>query len=197
VRTDDASCEHTPTITLADPFRRVGMGFSADATGTGETLFVAADPFRKNNQGLGRVDLTASQVVAVGPFAPTDQFAALSADLTGTGDGRLFGFFGEDPTTPGAPAYPTVGQVDPSSGAVQSPQTMWGVKQPIAWAFAFWGGHFYLFTTDYDGATDTTSCSVADYDPASGLVNAAYSTNIGFNVIGAGVSTCAPIQPTP
>jgi hypothetical protein len=74
---------------------------------------------------------------------------------------------------------------------------MWGVKQPIAWAFAFWGGHFYLFTTDYDTATDTTSCSVADYDPASGLVNPAYMTDIGFNVIGAGVSTCAPTQPPP
>jgi len=35
--------------------------------------------------------------------------------------------------------------------------------------------------------------TVADYDPMTGSVNPNYMPNIGFDIVGAGVSTCAPI----
>jgi hypothetical protein len=36
---------------------------------------------------------------------------------------------------------------------------------------------------------------VVDYDPMMHTANPTYMTDIGFNVIGAGVSTCAPTAP--
>jgi hypothetical protein len=55
-----------------------------------------------------------------------------------------------------------------------------------AWAFAFWGGDFYLFS-----APGVTS-RVDRYRPTDGsVVNV--KTGIGFSVVGAGVSTCAPL----
>jgi hypothetical protein len=44
----------------------------------------------------------------------------------------------------------------------------------------------------------SSSTNVAEYDPISGSLNASFMTNIGFIVVGAGVSTCAPlVQPMP
>ena len=101
--------------------------------------------------------------------------------LVGTGDGRLFGFF----TT--TPVY--VAQIDKSSGATMTPVPMTGVPTPTDWAFSFWGGHFYLYTSQGAGTT------VTDYDPTSGSINPNFMPNIGFDIVGAGVSTCAPTIP--
>lgn len=54
-------------------------------------------------------------------------------------------------------------------------------------AFAFWGGDFYVFTSEGDGITD-----VARYRPSDGTVTGV--TTLGATVVGAGVSTCAPQQ---
>ena len=197
VSTKDASCEASPAVTLAAPFRRVGMAFSTNGQGmTAETLFVSSDPNSTvinngmSNHELGRVDMGTKQAVAIGPFTPTQQYQTMDAELTGTGDGRLYGFFVQPGGGLGTgPQYPLVGLVDKSSAAVQSPATMTGVQQPNDWAFSFWGGRFYLYTSVGLGS------SVAEYDPANGNVNPSYMTNVGFDIVGAGVSTCAPTQP--
>jgi hypothetical protein len=36
---------------------------------------------------------------------------------------------------------------------------------------------------------------VTDYDPVSGSINPNFMPNIGFDIVGAGVSTCAPTVP--
>ena len=64
-----------------------------------------------------------------------------------------------------------------------------GVFQPNDWAFSFWGGHTYLYVSQGSGS------NVVDYDPASGNINPTYMTSIGFDIVGAGVSTCAPTMP--
>ncbi len=33
---------------------------------------------------------------------------------------------------------------------------------------------------------------MTDYDPMTGTINTQYMTSIGFDIVGAGVSTCAP-----
>jgi hypothetical protein len=57
------------------------------------------------------------------------------------------------------------------------------VDRGTGWAFAFWGGDFWIFTTP--GPQNTWH-----YDPATKTANivAHYSDA----VVGAGVSTCAP-----
>jgi hypothetical protein len=175
VSTKDASCSAAPVMSLPLDWAQVGMGYSTVGSSTSEALYVAS----QGGQGLALLDFGKGVVAPIGPF--TGILAGKQAELTGTGDGRLFGFF----TT--TPVY--VAQIDKSSGATNSPVPMTGVPTPTDWAFSFWGGHFYLYVSQGSGTT------VVDYDPTSGAINPSYISNIGFDIVGAGVSTCAPTTP--
>jgi hypothetical protein len=180
VSTKDASCSPQPLMNLPNGWYRTGMGYSSDtAGGQTEALYLdgVSNGVTGTGMGIGRVDLGAGVVTPIGPFTGT--LAGQNAELTGTGDARLFGFF----TT--TPVY--VAQIDKTSGATANPVAMNGVQVPTDWAFSFWGGHFYLYVSQGSGTT------VADYDPTTGSVNPNYMPNIGFDIVGAGVSTCAPI----
>jgi hypothetical protein len=203
VSTTDASCT-TTNVTLSSGWTRLGMGFSSDATGgTSETLFVAATGDGAGglppipgfdaglfgglggSQGLGSINLTTQTLTPIGAF--TGSLAGQSAELTGTGDGRLYGFFTSDPIQ--------VAQIDKTSGATSNSVTMTGVETPNYWAFSFWGGDFYLYTCPSDKSRTT---NVTHYSPTTGTIDTTYMTNIGFRIVGAGVSTCAPtVQPPP
>jgi hypothetical protein len=198
VSTVDASCEASPAITLPATFFHVGMGFSTDfASPARETLYLAAENNQtRDSHYLGRVDATSGVVTSIALFSPTQPYQTLNAELTGTGDGRLFGFFIDLQTgLAGQPMYPSVGLVDKTTAAVESPATMTGVKQPVDWAFSFWGGHFYLYTSP--GRGKGNGSNVTNYDPASGTIDRSYMTGIGFDIVGAGVSTCAPTTQPP
>ena len=180
VSTQDASCGAQPLMNLPNGWYRTGMGYSSDTSGgPTETLYLdgVSNGVTGSGMGIGRVDLGAGVVTPIGAFTGT--LAGQNAELTGTGDARLFGFF----TT--TPVY--VAQIDKTSGATATPVAMKGVQTPTDWAFSFWGGHFYLYVSQGAGTT------VADYDPTTGSVNPTYMPNIGFDIVGAGVSTCAPI----
>jgi hypothetical protein len=58
-----------------------------------------------------------------------------------------------------------------------------------AWAFAFWGGDFWLFTSP----TGPTS-KVDRYRPSDGTTTTMIP-DTGIKIVGAGVSTCAPVVP--
>lgn len=175
VSTDDASCEPTPAVTLPEGWYRIGMGYSTDGAYTDdETLFVTSIGLAG---GLGRIDGTS--LSPIGEFGGA--FYGQTAELTGTGDGRLYGFFTSTPVE--------VGEIDKASAQVVGSTPLPTVQVPSAWAFSFWGGDFYLYTAT---AGDTT---VNRYRPSDGSVDTAYMTNIGFRIVGAGVSTCAPLQP--
>jgi hypothetical protein len=182
VSTKDASCQPNPTMTLPSGWTQLGMAFSTNA-GSGavsETLFVSGNG---TGMGLGSVNLTAATLAPIGGFTGT--LAKQDAELTGTGDGRLFGYFTTSPVN--------VAQIDKPTGATPNPVPMTGVSAPSDWAFSFWGGHFYLYTAPGHG----NGSDVIDYDPTSGATNLTYMTGIGFTIVGAGVSTCAPTVPPP
>jgi hypothetical protein len=182
VSTQDASCGPQPVFTMPPGWARVGMGYSTSGSSTREALYVdATGDGPGNSQGLGVVDIAQGTLTPIGAF--TGILAGQTAELTGTGDGRLYGFF---TTTPA-----TVAPIAPSTGATGSPVPMNGVPTPTSWAFSFWGGHFYLYVSQGMGTT------IADYDPTTGNVDPSYMTDLGFDIVGAGVSTCAPLaQPT-
>jgi hypothetical protein len=121
-------------------------------------------------------------------MAPIGQFTGgltgQSGELTGTGDARLFGFFTTTPVQ--------LAEINKSNGSILSTKELANVETPIAWAFSFWGGDFYLYTAPDDPSRTT---NVTWYQPASGTTDPYYMTNIGFRIVGAGVSTCAPIAP--
>ena len=177
VSTADASCEPAPAVDLPADWYRVGMGFSTDGPDTStETLYVAAV---RTGAGLGRIDLGSGTLHPIGSF--TGSLAGQSAELTGTGDALLYGFFTSTPVE--------VAELDKSSGGALSSAPLPTVEVPRSWAFSFWGGDFYLYT-----ATDGGS-RVNRYRPSDGSVDTSYIDNVGFRIIGAGVSTCAPLTP--
>lgn len=174
VSTKDASCESTPAVQLPSGWYRVGMGFSSDGAGsTSETLYVTGV------SGGGLAKINASNVlVPIANFSPST-FASVGAELTGSGNGKLFGYF--------PLATVQVGQIYKATAAVTNPVTITGLSQPQAWAFSVWGGSFYLYA-----ASSSANSSVTKYDPLTGNIDNAYVTNVGFRIVGAGVSTCAP-----
>ncbi len=185
-------------ITLTSGWYQLGMGFSTvSATDTTDTLYVAATGSASaaaciglggggggnTSNGLGSLDTDAGTLTPIGAF--TGDLAGQSAELTGTGDGRLFGFFVDSPVK--------VAQIAKASGATSNEISMIGVACPQAWAFSFWGGDFYLYTSP-DG---TTNSSVTHYTTADGGIDTSYVSKAGFVIVGAGVSTCAPTKPPP
>jgi hypothetical protein len=175
VNTADASCESMPTVAMPNGWFRVGMGFSTDGANTNaETLFVTN--LGAASAGIGSVD--GASVAPIGTF--TGAQGGLGAELTGTGDGRLFGFFTSTPVV--------VGEIDKVTSQVTNPVSLAQVETPTAWAFAFWGGDFYLYTATFGDSR------VNRYRPSDGSVDTNYMTNIGFRIVGAGVSTCAPLE---
>jgi hypothetical protein len=59
---------------------------------------------------------------------------------------------------------------------------------PRAWAFAFWGGDFWVFLMK---GTET-STTIYQYDAATGTPKGSKAAP-GRTIVGAGVSTCAPV----
>ena len=62
-------------------------------------------------------------------------------ELTGTGDAKLWGFF---PST--GTAAPFVAQIDKTNATLGTPFPAASIDgAPASWAFAFWGGRFWIF----------------------------------------------------
>ncbi|WP_437963508.1 hypothetical protein WMF04_27700 [Sorangium sp. So ce260] len=181
VSTEDASCEPTET-SLSEAWSRLGMGFSSDLSRPdAEQLFVAGTTDRPG-VGLGRID--GSSVTPVGEFSGSLRGA--SAELTGTGDGRLFGFFTTSPVQ--------LAEIDKETGDIIKATELPGIETPSAWAFSFWGGDFYFYTAPDSFQSPSRTTNVSRYRPSDGSIDTEYMTNIGFRIVGAGVSTCAPIE---
>lgn len=169
-----AAC--TPTTYMANQmgFTEFGMGFASDAVGaTTETLYVSrnAAPY-----GLARIDTTSLVLTPIGNY----DGASGRAELTGTGDARLFGAFEGTPFV--------VAEIERTSGHILSTAPQAVGMTSSNFAFAAYGGDFYLFVGP--GAyTD-----VYRYRPRTGE-SVRVVSNFDQEVVGAGVSTCAPTGP--
>lgn len=174
----DASCTFTGMLPGQQGFSTFGMGFVSDnAGGPAETLYLTEADIFGGGTRLGKLDPTTLTVSVVGSY---DSITG-GADATGTGDGKLFGFFRTSPVT--------VAEIDTATAKIVNkgnPAVMIGG----AWAFAFWGGSFWLFTTPPLG----NGAKLDKFDLATNTTTNV-SSNIGFVVVGAGVSTCAPTKP--
>ena len=175
-----AHCQPTPFRPGQDGFTTFGMGFVANTGDAGETLFVAegtATPQRPSSRGLATIDTKALRLAFVAPFTPPIP----GPELTGTGAGQLFAFY----TNAGTVGSHIV-QLDPASGAILTDFPLTVGDTTAAYAFAFWGGVFWVFTSP--AATSTTT--VTRFDPSTREEMTA--ATLDETVVGAGVSTCAP-----
>ena len=156
-----------------------GMGFALDDDGMGETLYVAAGSQPANQvNGLGSIDLTTYGLDFVGPFiaAPGDRM-----ELTSSDDGSLYGYFVDSNSTGGG----SVVSIDKHTGAILDVVPVSVQGDASAFAFAYWGGDFYIFTAPLNGKTTITR-----YRPTDGTLKVVGS--VPQAVVGAGVSTCTP-----
>lgn len=197
--TRDASCHATDYMPGQHGFYLVGMAYaSTGADLLGETLFVWGGrgwggpserdldepdtperPELLPGLGLARLDPAELSLQPVGD--DRQGLGAVRGELTGTGDGRLYGFFATHPAT--------LAEIDVATGATRSPQRLLSLYTGHAWAFSSWGGDFWFYTARYGDNSSVTKLS-----GSSGLLSTVVA-DAGFVIVGAGVSTCAPTGP--
>ncbi len=181
VSTLTASCKPTSFVSQQNGFSlQFGMGFSANKNDPGETLFVAGADLANpgTTSALGSIDLATFNLDTIAPLS----MPIGNPELTGTGDSRLFGF------GPGVPDS-HLAEIDKATAAIKSDVLLdLDQSQITAWAFAFWGGDFYFFTSETPGIS-----IVHRYTPGGPTMPPAVAV-IDMTIVGAGVSTCAPSE---
>ena len=184
VSTSDASCTETSFVGGQSAFEAFCMGFAANAAmGSDETLYVAGVIELGVSSTFGRLDLGSFKVDSAGTKMTN------VPELSGNGLGELWGFF------PDA-AKPRVSRVDKTSGAeTQSiPLGSAVAGETENWAFAFYGGEFWVFLSKWgDNGLSGVQPTVVYHVTATGVKDQLPTGN--RQIVGAGVSTCAPTTP--
>lgn len=185
VSTIDLTCELTKYQAPAETFQKFGMGFATESKGgSAETLYLSDS----NGAGLAKLDTKTLALTYIGAY--TGDLAGSTSELTGTGDGKLYGFFVTSPAQ--------IAEISKATGDAINPTPLPGVYAGSAWAFSFYGGDFYIYT-NADGSSglpkDSGGSDVTKYTPATATTPSSITvvkSKIGFKIVGAGVSTCAP-----
>jgi hypothetical protein len=146
-----------------------GMGYAIAASGA-ETLYIGNDEAK-----FARLDPEAGMVDPIGALPEG------GPELTGNSNGELWGFFPKV-----VPAR--VHRIDQSTGKALATLPLAKFTTPWAGAFAFaaWGGLFYIFY-GYNAATSTDVFRLTSDGALTPLF-----LDTGLTIVGAGVSTCAP-----
>ncbi|MCU0664915.1 MAG: hypothetical protein MUC50_21645, partial [Myxococcota bacterium] len=183
VSTTTGECEgKTDFVCGTQDLTLFGMGFATEKKGgSAETLYLAGSQVvGGSSSGFAAVDLDDWSIDLRGDLVGDPEF-------TGNANGELWGFF------PGE-ASPSVKQIDKEDGSVLEtivldlPSQVGAIES--AWAFAYWGGSFYVFYQHNQTGTSTYVYKV-EYDGTM----TTHIANSGKRIVGAGVSTCAPVVP--
>ncbi|MFO0663853.1 MAG: hypothetical protein U0174_07875 [Polyangiaceae bacterium] len=181
VSTKTAACLPTSYQPNQLGWSTFGMGFSSDDDGN-DQLFVTHDNSNLSgfSDGLGTINTQTFRLSSVATFSPP---IVQRAELTGTGDGRLFAYWPDEASGQDG-AF--IAQINRKDGQVIGASRIDVGSPHSAFAFAFWGGDFWIFSGDQ------TQSSITKYD--TGTNTASEVSTIGSTIVGAGVSTCAPQQ---
>jgi len=154
-------------------FDTFGMGFATDGPDTtAETLYVGKSDFLSTGSQLGYIDLETWELTPIGPISD-------SPELTGNQNGELWAFFAWAST-------PKVAQLHKGTGEESNTVYLEELGANAAFAFAYWGGDFYLFHAPTDESTTVYRLHDGELEVWVDQME------LGFSVVGAGVSTCAP-----
>lgn len=183
--TSTASCTATDFVAnQGNGFSKFGMAFATrGAKSKSETLFISGldSGNAQVGHGFGVIDTNSLELTMLGDFS--GELKGRAAELTGTGDGKLFGFFTTEPAT--------VAQINGASGATTETTQLANVDAGHSYAFSFWGGDFWFYTSDGTAPSKVTRLARSADDAVSVVMDDVG----GFRIVGAGVSTCAPIAP--
>jgi hypothetical protein len=180
VDTTNASCTASGFTPNQQGFEVFAMGYSSDAPGSSaETLYIVGGGLLDVGMGnaqFGKLLMPQMTVQTIGSVAGWP-------DPTGTPLAELWGFYPD--TTP-----PRVAKIDPASGQERAnfPLPQLAGQQAQDWACKYWGAAFWIFLH----RINEPSTSVYRVDAQTGMLETKLS-NTGRRIVGAGVSTCAPI----
>lgn len=204
VNTADGGCAPTGFVAGSSGVQTFAMGFVADQppgelhappgattaasavrrwVGSEQLFIVANDP----SNALHSIE-TSKDVFIPRRVGTVNAPAQVHPELTGTGDGKLYGFF----PMLASPSF--VQEIDKTTGAGLGEKWQLGTEplgEVNAYAFAHWRGVFFVFVTQVDGTRSETS--LRTIDRATGAYRLVLS-HLPFRVSGAGVSTCAPFE---
>jgi hypothetical protein len=176
-----AECKD-PGFVNDDPlFPNFGMAFVANsATDRCDQLYVHSGISPElSGEDIGALGVIDPQTLKISHVAPIDY---AWGELAGTGDGRLFALEGYSP--------PVLSEYDKDTGMILGSRALPALGVLDAFAFAFWGGQFYFFTTP-DPPTGFSQVVSYDYS-TQGAELTTIVEQAPIRVVGAGVSTCAP-----
>lgn len=165
------SCRATSYSDRTTGFGAFGMGYATDsATTWRDQLYIA------NGRQLASLDTATMRLTTVASMPS-------QSELTGNAEGELWAFLPLE-----SPAE--LRRIDQFTGTVAETLRISGFPTPTdidTFAFAAWGGELYAFVRVYGVGSST---DVYRVESSGRLTRVA--TRIGINVVGAGVSTCAP-----
>ncbi len=162
VDTADATCKTTAFRPGQTGFENFGMGYSLNGdSANGETLYVSG-------AGLAALDTKTFELSFKGSLTYG------RTELTGQ-DKKLFAF---------SVGSGVIAGLNKTTGATEIVYRTSAVNDHAAFAFAQWGGDFWVFTGDNHSI-------VTQYSPADDK-SAVVMQDTGMLIVGAGSSTCAP-----
>jgi hypothetical protein len=165
------TCAATSYSDRRTGFGAFGMGYATDDPTTWrDQLYIA------NGDEVALLD-TATWTPTTVARLPSQ------AELTGNAAGELWAFLPLERTG-------QVRQIDQATGSTVQSLSVSGFPNPTdidTFAFAAWGGELYAFVREYGMGSSTDVYRIE----SSGRMTVVAS-DIGLNVVGAGVSTCAP-----
>ena len=176
VDTATGKCQSTSFQVGQHGLYNFGMGFVFDPSTGLDTLYIAGGGSLGSTTRSELATVSFPSLV-VTPVGTTDGWP----ELSGTGDGTLWGFF---PGSNSPTGFSTLVRIDPATGATLETYTYKDMPSYGNWAMKFWGGSFWIFLGNSTYRVDRTSLTTFHTIIANG----------SHAIVGAGVSTCAPLH---
>jgi len=176
VDTANGQCQSTSFKVGQHGLYNFGMGFVFDPSTGLDTLYIAGGSSVSYGTQSELATVSFPSLV-VTPVGTTDGMP----ELSGTGDGTLWGFF---PGNSSPSGISTLVRIDPATGATLERYAYKDMPTYGNWAMKFWGGSFWIFLGNSIYRVDRTSLSTFH----TVIANSSHA------IVGAGVSTCAPLH---
>lgn len=177
----DAHCFSRAAAPVGAPTKKFGMGFVTDGPKAAtEKLYVV----EYGGKDVATIDTSVfpTRWISQGQLAAVREYPP---ELTGTSEGRLYGYF---------PTETNRGYVQELDRRGNAIGRRWNLPANTghvgAWAFAFWGDVFYVFVT-FDGVNEVHAIHRRTGKQELAVKGSAH------RIVGAGVSTCAPLLERP
>jgi len=148
-----------------------GMGFATNSDNTWRDKLYIAD-----ENSVAEVDINTWEFEMLGQVSS-------QSEMTGNNAGELWAFMPLE-----SPA--AIVQLNKDTGQEEDRVLVAGMPSLgniDTFAFATWGGDFWVFIREYGMGTSTDVYQIS----MNGQMNKVRS-DVGYNIVGAGVSTCAP-----